>query len=258
MDLIRALGITGYSLATSTKVGDLWIRPRELQSHLSRYAQRFVSHTDDDVYQLQHLGSATCIRFRNRYFMISTEHQRKLGTDGRLGILSEAGNSVVTPHTMWFIESTQLGLNDDRLDFVVYEYRPEDYRNQAFSSQFFELDKNYGVKPNSDGLSLVIGYPTELQNIDYFSGRIDLLMVSSFVELLGKTSSQDVFEFKTIDKSRFIQDGTSGSPLFNICQNDEFFYVNWLGIVIRGGYRSRFGRVINSDFIIRQIERVAF
>ncbi|MGZ9811241.1 hypothetical protein ACXN5S_12335 [Pseudoroseicyclus sp. H15] len=258
INLLKHLGITGYSLNSAIQVGNLFVRPKELQKHLGRYAQRFVNCTDDDVYQFQHLGTATGIRHQGRHFVISTEHQKKLGTKGQLGIVCEPGESVITPSRMWEVNSPDEIERDDNLDFVIYEFEPSQYPSRTLSAQFFETRGFSGVPATVGKIALSIGYPTRLQNVDYYSGEVDLLTVSSFVELVGQTTSEDVYTFRTVSEDRFFEDGMSGSPVFEVVREEGSFYVRWLGIVIRGGNKSRFGRVISADFILRQIYRVAF
>ncbi|MDF2371370.1 MAG: hypothetical protein P1V21_11310 [Rhizobiaceae bacterium] len=257
-NLLKHLGITGYALETAIQVGPLWVRPKELQKHLGRYAQRFVNCNEDEIYQFQHLGSATGIQHRGRYFVISTDHQRKLGTDGQLGIVCDPGQSVITPSRMWIIESADQDSREDSFDFVVYEFEPEKYPHRPLTSQFFEISQNSGVASSVGKIALNLGYPTRLQNVDYYMGEVDLVVVSSFVELVDKTTSEGVYLFRTVAEDRFIEDGMSGSPLFEVVRDNRIFRVKWLGIVVRGGERSRYGRVISADFIIRQIDRVAF
>ncbi len=191
IDITRAkwipyLGITGTSLATSIKVGDLFVRPKELQKHLGRYAQRFVSYRDDNVYEFQHIGTATGIRYRGRHFAISTDHQRRLGADGKLGIVCDPGQSMITPSFMRTLNFPNEADREDQHDFTVLEYEPEKYPNRQLSSQFFRVDFDSGVGQAVGRIALNLGYPTRLQNVDYHQRRVDLLVVSSYVELIGK------------------------------------------------------------------------
>ena len=120
------------------------------------------------------------------------------------------------------------------------------------------LTLDSGVANSVGKIALNLGYPTRLQNVDYYMGEVDLLVVSSFVELVRKTSSEGVYLFRTIAEDRFIEDGMSGSPVFEVVRDNGVFQIKWLGIVVRGGEKSRYGRVISADFIIRQIDKVAF
>ena len=251
-NLLKRLGITGYSLETAIQVGKFFVRPKELQKHLSRYAQRFVNFTGEDVYQFQHFGSATGIKYRGRYFVISTEHQRKLGKVGQLGIVCDLGQSVITPSLMWIVETPEEIEREDNLDFVIYEFVPSNYPNRMLTSQFFEIGDDSGVAASVGKIALNIGYPTRLQNVDYYESEVDLLVVSSFVELVAKTTTEDVYTFRTVANDRFFEDGMSGSPVFEVIRNNNIFRVKWFGIVIRGGEKSRYGRVTSADFIIRQ------
>lgn len=257
-NLLKYLGITGYSLETAIQVGPLLVRSKELQKHLGRYAQRFVNCTNHNVYQFQHLGTATGLKYRGRYFVISTDHQRRLGITGQLGIVCDPGQSVITPSTMWTIETPEEIEREDNLDFCIYEFDPSRYPHRSLTSQFFEVAQDSGVSASVGKIALNLGYPTRLQNVDYYEGAVDLLVVSSFVKLIEKTTSEDVYIFQTVAEDRYFEDGISGSPVFEVVRDSEGFRVKWPGIVIRGGKRSRFGRVISADFIIRQINRTVF
>ncbi|MDF1668327.1 MAG: hypothetical protein P1U83_01830 [Roseovarius sp.] len=253
-NLLQHFGITGYSVKSAIQVGSMFVRAKELQIHLGRYAQRFVNCTGDDVYQFQHLGTATGIKYRGRHFVISTDHQRRHGELGELGIVCDPGQSVITPSAMWTLNLPSEVEREDMHDFVVYEFEPEKYPDRNISSQFFEIGKDSGVKASVGKVALNLGYPTRLQNIDYYEGSVDLIVVSNFVKLIEKTSSENVFLFQTVSDDRFFEDGTSGSPVFEVVHDDAGFRVVWLGIVVRGGDQSRFGRVISADFIVQQLE----
>lgn len=253
MKTLQRLGITGYSLETAIQVGQMFVRGNELQNHLARYAQRFVNVTDDDVYQFQHLGTATGIRYRGRYFVISTEHQRKLGELGKLGIVCDPGQSVITPSKTWTLNLPEGSERDDNFDFAIYEFEPTAYPHRMLSSQFFEVGIDSGIVAPVGKIALNVGYPTRLQNIHYYEDEVDLLVAVNFVKLVEKTSSDNVFLFQTVNKDRFFEDGMSGSPVFELVRDSNGFRVKWLGVVIRGGKKSRHGRVICADFIINHI-----
>lgn len=104
----------------------------------------------------------------------------------------------------------------------------------------------------------MLGYPTRLQNIDYYEGDINLLLVSSAVQRQKETTEKHVWVFETQNKEHFFEDGTSGSPIFQIVRDEGGFKINWIGLVIRGGEESRLGRVIASGFILEQIDKAVF
>lgn len=256
--LYRPLDITERSLESVIQVGNLFVRPKEIQRHLGRYAQRFVSYTGEDIYQFQHLGTATGIKYRGKYLTISTEHQRKLGAEGRLGIFASTGQSVITPSRIWQVEPRDHSGTEDNLDFAIYEFEPQNHPNLMVTSQFFEISENYGISSTAKQKTLNIGYPTVLQNVDYYAGEVDLILAANSVELTERTNSDDIYTFRTQNPDRYFSDGMSGSPVFAVVKNNDIFYVKWLGIVIRGGQNSRVGRVIDAKFIIRTIDRETF
>lgn len=257
-DLLRNLGITGYSLTVSVKVNSLWVRPKALQSHLGRYAHRFVKYTGDEVYQFQHIGTATGIKYRGRYFVISTYHQHEVGEKEGLGIYVFPENCVVIPGKKWIFNGPLVEGRDDCYDFVIYEYQLQNHNISHFPSKFFAVDENNSIGDFDTDLSLMVGYPTRLQNIDYYEGDINLLLVSSSVRRQNETTEKDVWVFETQNSEHFFEDGTSGSPIFQIVRHEDMFKVNWLGLVIRGGEKSRFGRVIQAEFILEQIDKAVF
>ncbi len=159
---------------------------------------------------------------------------------------------------MWTVDVPEEIEREENLDFTIYEFDPSQYPHRTLTSQFLEVSHDNGIAAEVGKIALNLGYPTRLQNVDYHNGVVDLLVVSSFVELVEKTTSEDVYLFRTVGEDRYFEDGMSGSPVFEVIRDQGEFRVKWLGIVIRGGEESRFGRVINSDFIFRQIDRAAF
>lgn len=256
--LLKQLGIVGASLETSIRIGELYVRPNEIQKHLARYALRFVNCTDDEVYQFQHIGTAAGIKYRGRFFAISTEHQRVQGEVGKIGVVCDPGQSVVTPSRMWTIQCHDDLEREDDLDFTIFEFEPKKYEHRSLWSQFVPVFPKDSFSSEAESLALTLGYPTRLQNVDYFGGEVDLLVVSNFVKYEGATSTDGVLIFKTLSEDRYFEDGTSGSPVFMLGERNDEFAVKWLGIVVRGGKESRFGRVIDSDLICQHMDRTVF
>ena len=256
--LLKHLGIDGYFLKTAIKIGSFFVRPKDIQQHLSRYALRFVSLNDDSVYEAQHLGTAVGIKYRGRFFVVTTNHQRTLGTDGELGVLSGFEAKIVTPKTMWPIRLSEDQERDDRLDFILFELDPASYSVPSLASQFFEVASNNQSTELPDALALCIGFPTRLQIVDYYAGKVELLLASNYIEFIKGESSEDIHAFRTLSEDRFFEDGMSGAPVFDFLQKNGCFTVRWLGIVVRGGPGSRKGRIIDATFLTRQIERAAF
>lgn len=254
--LISRLGVMGYTLQTSTLINGLWIQPNEIQKHLSRYAQRFICDNECDKYQFAHLGTATGIKIDGRYITISTNHQRKLGTDGKLGIICDPGKSAVLPHRMWIIKSSSdIGIDDD-FDWCAYEFEPEQYGHRQLSSQFFNVGNDeVGIQGRSGSFALNLGFPQSLQNIDYYEDIVALTIASNVVEIIGKTSTDNVYHFKTLSEDRLFEDGMSGSPVFEIYRSSNLFKVRWLGVVVRGGRKSRIGRVICANHIVNHLRK---
>ena len=258
-NLLRFLGIAGYSLRTSVKVGCLFIRPKELQANLARFAQRFVSANDDDsVYQFRHLGTASGIKYRGRYFTLVSNHQRKMANEGNYGIFSETGRSVVTPGKNWVVHPKGNEDRDDSQDFTIFEFEPKLYPKTDIAFQFFDVADGISVLGNTNGIALNLGYPSRLQNVDYFGGNVDLLTASNFVELYELTETENVLRFRTLSEDRLFEDGMSGSPVFKLVNQQGTFIVKWIGMVVRGGDNSRYGRVVCADYLLRQLDQAVF
>jgi|GEM_PF-2822734 len=255
INLLRELGISGYSLRSAIQVGPLFVSPNEIESHLGRYVHRLVSETDDETYQFQHLGSATGIKYRGKHFIISTNHQRVIGAEGKIGILLVDPSVAITPCTMWTPEQAEI---EDGHDFTIFRFDPRNYDIQSLESQFVDIGTDFGVNVPQEQIAVTIGYPTSYQNIDYYDGNVNLVAVSCTVELLRLTSTKDVYEFRTLSDDRMIEDGFSGAPVFEIESRNQSFRIRWVGVVVRGGQNSRFGRMIDSTSIVKQIDKVVF
>ena len=156
---------------------------------------------------------------------------------------------------MWIVDSFGNDDPDDCLDFSIFEYEPHKIKTTI---QFFNVFGHSEEIFSDKTIALNLGYPTRLQNVDYYGGNVDLIVSSNFVELLGPTQTKHVYKFRTISGDRFCEDGMSGSPVFEVRRVDQVFSVIWLGLVVRGGAYSRFGRLVSGSFILKTIDKAVF
>lgn len=250
-------GIMGLRVNTSVKVGGIYILPNDVQNYFGNFAQRFVNFTHHEVFQFQFLGTATGIRYRGRYFTISTNHQKNLGDHGQLGILCHDGKSAAAPKAMWPITFLNEVVRPDEYDFVIYEYELEDYDNGPTAQQFFPVTSNESFRIDTRTLCLNLGYPTRLQNVDYNEGVVENLLSSNFVKFIGNIES-NILGFQTINSERFFEDGMSGSPIIGLIEKSGIIEATWLGIVIRGADFSQNGRAISSRKILNTFDKILF
>lgn len=247
-----------YLTSNAIRVNSLLVRPNDLQQRLGQMVHRFVSVNDDELYQFQHIGTATGLKYRGRYFVVATDHQRKLGTYAKWGIVDQSGTRVITASNVWFFTHVDETDVEENLDFCVFEFEPAKSTDRLLTTKFLVIDGECGVGEKVGKIALNIGYPSRLQTVDYYGGEVNLVLSSNFVELVDRTESNDVFAFRTISSERYFEDGMSGSPLFEMMEGEEEFWIKWLGVVSRGGAESRVGRAIDAKFILKEIERMAF
>lgn len=107
-------------------------------------------------------------------------------------------------------------------------------------------------------MALNFAYPTRIQNIDYDEEQVNLTVVSSFVKFIEKSTSDSVVLFETTAENRFFEDGTSGSPIFEIIQAHGEFMVQWVGLVVLGGKESTIGRAIDANSLLDHIDDHVF
>ena len=251
--LLRRFGIIGAQSLTYVRIGNFFVHPNHIQRYLGSYAQRFVNCSYDPIFQFSFLGTATGIKFRERYFTIAKNHQRKLGEDGRLGIICRDGESAASPRNMWPMNFLDEINREDEYDFIIYEFNLDDYVNGPNISQFFPVNSNDSSELEILDFALNLGFPYRLHDIDYLESKVDTVLVSNFVRFV-EILDGGILRFMTLNEERFFEDGMSGSPVFGISNNNDIYQANWLGIVVRGGEKSRFGRVIPSSIILGIIE----
>lgn len=247
-----------YLKFNAIRVNSIYVRPNDLQKRLGQLVHRFVSVNDDDLYQFQHIGTATGLRYRGRYFIVATDHQRRLGTHAKWGIVDYSGTRVITASNAWLFTHIDETSVEENLDFCVLEFEPAKSTDRLLTTKFLMIDRECGVGKKVGRIALNIGFPSRLQTVDYYGGEVNLVLSSNFVELVNRTESNDVFAFRTVSAERYFEDGMSGSPLFEMMEGEEGFWIKWLGIVIRGGPESRVGRAIDARFILKEIDRMAF
>ena len=124
--LLKTLGIWGAKKELFVCVNDVYVSPKDIQSHLGRYSHCLVHDNQDETYQFQHLGTSVGIQYRSRFYLISSSHQFDLAETDCIGFIDRNNREAVFPCAIGTPNTTIAKSGSDHSDFFIYEYKPSE------------------------------------------------------------------------------------------------------------------------------------
>jgi hypothetical protein len=223
-------------LATSVKIGDLFVTANSIAPALSNYTQPalFYAHAQADhlgPYGLSIGGTAFKIRYRNRYFCLVSAHQLKspnaLYEHEELCIHSGANNRLLTSHKAIF------AADDDELSFdaILYEFTDVVIDERLPSSGWYPINEKEITAGNPKPIrAFAVGFPGIYNSIDYSAQSYSFTPYCVW----GDETAPMVPErlaFSPNPQVDFDPSGMSGSPVFGLDIDDLIPRVFFAGLL---------------------------
>jgi hypothetical protein len=224
---------------------------------LLRCAKPLMFENEEAEFRYSVHGTCFLARFKSRYFAITAKHclngfpfesVRIRAVPGELEFLS-LKTWTVPRETEW-----------DLSDLAFFEIRHDRLsRTMLDSNNFLSLGDRDMRGVRKDEILAVVGYPSELNTVDYENIDIRTQGFSADGRYAGPA------EEKFCSKIRFNNlspikdmDGLSGSPVLAFREIEEAIYMHhFAGVLIRGSTASGLGRFINSVVVIRALKYLA-
>jgi hypothetical protein len=144
-----------------------------LEHALHKFCKHIFVVTGDEQFPYSFRGSGTAVRIAGRNFLFCCRHQIGDCTPDQVAIRLSYEKQIISASTMRWPSVAVGDQDDDSVDFVVFEYFPENYPVSNVASEFFPLDEERIWPTGSSKLPFMIfGYPTERQLVDYEDDRI--------------------------------------------------------------------------------------
>lgn len=227
--------LTGWIGASAVRVGKLWVPGRNTETVLANYTKQTFCLTGHEQCPYSFLGSATAVRFRNKYFLLWCRHQTKEYAPNDVTIPIEGGNTLVSGSRLVFVNDDENNADQDYKDLQAMEFVPENYQSPNLEAAFFPIHEADVWKGNPDANFYLFGYPTELRSVDYELPHVHVQQVVTTGEYAGSSHARYVHSLRLTGKRAFAQDGLSGGPVYHVAKDKNGFFVGLVGIMVRGG-----------------------
>lgn len=222
-------------LLFSTELNGIEIPFSSLSGALAKYVTNLVVMNDDPVYRVSLCGSATPIRFMDRFFLACCHHQLEGRRLEDVGLLSGDGKTFVTSAGVrHFVQKT----DSDRSDLVVFDFTEPCRDHLELQPRFYHLRDIPPDAPNVDTLFLqVSGFPSRVQRYELEEkNHLGLVKHKVICDLDAQSHDHAVLRLKTLETLTVDPDGMSGGSTFTVQMVHGRPKAFLAGVTLRGGY----------------------
>ncbi|WP_417275277.1 hypothetical protein [Celeribacter halophilus] len=229
--------LVGQRVLTSVKVGNLIVPSTSLTEHLRRYTSPAVFNSAgiEPQYAMSLSGSATLIKYSDRYFAFTTLHQLKhpqLQYDfDQFCLIGNRPHTLVTPQRIIYAT----GNDSEDFDCVLFEFTKTVKRGDLPSFEWYEItEEQYSIKTPKPDFALSIGYPGFRNYIDYETAHFGM-SPNAIAGREVEPSLKGRLSFAPREKLHFDPSGFSGAPVFGVKVEQANSRVFFAGIVTEAG-----------------------
>lgn len=219
-------------IATSIKVGRIFVLANFLAEHLKSYTAPALFHNEDyRPYHLTKGGSISLLKYKKRNFALASYHQFLKGNYqfDQLCISNPTRSTLLTPHTVFFPD----GSPDQKEDYdcVLLEYTETVQNGLLPNNIWFDFENSEREEPKYKPVALLcIGYPSHRNYVNY-----DLMSYAVAPNVVWGTQEQSDMSgrrsFTPLNTLDFEPSGMSGAPVFRIDRSGSEFSLNFAGIL---------------------------
>ena len=164
--------LTERRAMASVKFGPLYHSPNEINGYVRQSAELLVCLFPECRHELSLRGSATSLRYRDRYWVISTRHQIEPSELELAGILVELPNRYLTSERCVWLGSPD---DSDQYDLFAWEFTEPVREGKLAPSHFLPLLESGYLKDGDNVIGgFVYGYRTADLRIDWEDDSIYL------------------------------------------------------------------------------------
>jgi hypothetical protein len=208
------------------------------RSALSRYVGSLVVWNDHQIYKLSLVGSAVCIKYSGRYFLICTNHQLKGLQLENVSLLGRDGQKLITSSGVRHFSDE----SDPRyLDLAAFDFTEPCEVQPDLKERFFDLRE---IPPDARSIDIiaavVAGFPCRDQKYELEEKN----HIGKFKRIIVCEPDQFSYDpalmcLRTTEPIDFNPDGMSGGSAFVVQMVDGALRAYFAGLVVTGG-RDRF------------------
>ena len=199
--------------ALSVNVNGLIIPAGFVQKTLGRHAFNLVVHNDHLTFKLSLVGSATAVRFKNRFILLCTYHQLKGVDPERVSMMKDDGSFLVTSGGF---RSYTVSDDTDAFDLVAFDFSDPVVEHPELKKRFFDL---VDVPPDTPTVNilafLLTGFPSAKQTYELEDkNHLGLAKLNIVCLPDGQPNDPALLRVKAETPLKIDPDGLSGGSAF--------------------------------------------
>lgn len=230
----RMIALPDLWLTSAEQSGGAVIAPRHVTVPLKRYCTNLMVKTDHPTYKVMLRGSATCLRYRDRFFLICTRHQLAGENNEDVRLLRPWANKLIRPSSgkMYTSQSS----DSDKYDIIAFDFTEACVQLPDLASNFFNFD---APAPDAklDGVAgyTVLGFPSKDQG--YFPDEVTLILRERIQNaiLMPAPTEEALLLVRMLHPLQVGADGMSGGAVFHTHVAGSVFVNRFAGMTVRGG-----------------------
>lgn len=243
--------------AASVRIGQVWVSGREAERSLARYAKLIFCLTGSNQYPYSLVGTATAIRSGKHCVLFCCQHQISQFKPDEVTIsVDKEGKTLISGSSFIWVNKDQTNEDEEYPDLCAMVYDTPKYGEPNLEFGFFDLLDGDCWDGNPDTQFYVIGYPTNLRNVDYDIPYIAVKQVVTSAKYVGHSNASWLHQIQMTRTAKFSSDGLSGAPVFFISRDGRGFFVGFAGVVIRGSDTSDFLHFIDVRMVRQFLEQI--
>ncbi|MBY3257042.1 hypothetical protein HFO09_23090 [Rhizobium laguerreae] len=241
-------------LATSIDLNGLFYPARGFDSVLAKYVDILTLYNDDPIYKVSIRGSATPLRYKNRFFLACCLHQLAGRDFTDVAMLKSDGSQLVTSAGVRsFISRTE----SDYSDLVIFDFTEPCLEHVDLQSRFFHFREIPPDAANTETIFVQVnGYPSSAQDYELEDkNHLGLRKRKVLCSLDGQPSDHALLRLKTYETLDFDPDGMSGGSAFTVQHIAGKPTAFFAGMIMRGGREHI--HILKSGYIKAFLDEIA-
>ncbi len=241
---LDSLPLLEQSALTSIRFGNL-LFPRNSLSHtVAKSAEKLAVMNPGERHDVYFPGSATLLRFGDRFWVVCTKHQVEDANLENVSLLSNAPNLLTSSERYVFLGDHEDARESDEYDLIAFEFTSP-VNDGALQSDAFLPILDSGFLQDGDRVvwAMTYGFRTVDQNDTWEDddelgprmSRYDFVKREILCDFQGDASDPSTCLITPKSTEISDMDGMSGGPVFLVTFDGTSYICKFAGINVRGG-----------------------
>ena len=229
--------LMGKLARTSVEVHQVLVPANALQSRLHKFGQNLVRYTNDNDYEIQLIGSATGLVYRDVSFLLCTAHQVKDIPEEDIGVILQAESRYISSAGFLRFRDTDVPRQSDAEDLCAFDFTEQANADQQLSQRFFRV-RPMDFLSDEDRVVVYLAYGCAFDDQRYNVSdekHLGTVIRSMACEPQDQPTDPALGVCRLYSQMDFDPNGLSGGPVFATVLQDQEIVLKFAGIINRSG-----------------------